>query len=161
MLLTLVALAWMELGRLGRRVSTLEQTSQTLEKDVQRAQGFIEKAEDLQTWSNAHPNWLNELESLSTAERFPPAEDARITSLKTSPRPAGGGLMSLAGFARDSDVILELENLVRDERHTVVAGPSRESDKDPRYPRYFQESVKIDSVVDDDGHPPANDGGSR
>ena len=67
--------------------------------------------------------------------------------------------MSLAGYARDSEVISEMEELLRDERHTVLAGPARESDKDPRYPWRFQETVRIDTVPTDSRE--SERGGSR
>lgn len=161
--LAIVAMLWMELARLNNRVKTLEITSTSLEADVERAEGFIEEAQQLQEWETTHPNWLTELESLSTPERFPAAEDARITSFKAAPQPRGGGSMSLAGYARDSDVIAEMERKLRDAQHTVIAGPSRESDKDPRYPWVFQERVKIDTSAEEeaDSRRPNSRGGAR
>ena len=149
-LLAIVALAWMELGRLNQRVTTLRQTSESLNKAVEQAGADVKQAEQLGEWSKRHPHWLNELEDLSTPERFPPAEDARIASFKAAPQPRGGGTMSLAGYVRDSDVIEDMELRLRDPAHTVVSGRSDESDKDPRYPRTFQELVKIGPRGDED-----------
>ena len=157
--LAMAALAWMEHYRLSRRVSTLQQTSQSLEENVERASGFVAQAKELEAWDSQHPNWLDELASLSSEQRFPPAEDARVVSLKATPRPGGGASMSLVGYAQDSDVIAEMESVLRTPRHTVVAGPAVESDKDPRYPWRFQEVVRIEPA--EGATSPSIDGGAQ
>lgn len=80
---------------------------------------------------------------------FPAAKDARLIELKAAQRARGGSQLTLTGYSRESEVMQEMEAMLRDERHTVVSGPGREAGEDTRYPWWFQETVKIYPVAGD------------
>ncbi len=160
-LLAVVAMCWMELAGLRSRNAVLSETSNQLDAEVEDAEAMIERVDTIESWDQSQINWLNELESISAPQRFPPAEDVRLINLKASPRPGGGGQMSLVGLARGSDVVPVLESMLRDERHAVSSGPSRDSEKDPRYPYRFQETVRIDPLAEAPSPDEQAAGGSR
>lgn len=156
-LLALAAIGWMEIAALESRIAALEQTSQQLDDDVEQAEAILQQVNTIETWHRGNTHWLDELEHLSRPENFPPAEDARLSGFKAARQPQGGGQLSLSGYARAAEVIPEVESRLRDQRRTVVSGPSRKTETDPRYPWRFQETVKIapraDVSIDDADSP--------
>jgi Tfp pilus assembly PilM family ATPase len=141
--LSLVLLVWMRLASLQNQRDALAQQSLSLDEDVERAQQLQAKAAAIDVWQGSHVDWLEELASFSSPERFPVAEDAMLVQWRTATRANGGGQMSLEGRARESSVIPEMEELLRNEQHTVKSGVSLNDKEDARYPWRFDETVEV------------------
>ena len=89
---------------------------QTLIKPVKRSQSRQAVVAAVQSWRASEVSWLDELLWLS--ETFPPASDATVgTVTMTSNR--GGGRIELPIVATDTNVRMNLEKAVRDDRHTI------------------------------------------
>jgi Tfp pilus assembly PilM family ATPase len=133
---------WLHFGSLQRQRNQLQAQSNDLERKIKQSAGVEGQLREIEKWSLGDVNWLVELERLSKPEHFPPAKDARLAEWKTAAA-AAGGQMTLIGNARQSEVISTLEQQVRDERHTVITGPSVIDKEDASYPWSFQEKVVV------------------
>src|SRR5690606_18074337 len=93
--------------RVEREVAAAKPTREAAEKqiaDLAEVQQFLEGS----------VSWLEELAHLS--REMPRAEEAIVTQLSASVR-AGEGRMTIDGYARDSELIGELEHNLRTDRH--------------------------------------------
>lgn len=139
---SVLAAAWYQLASLKSRREMLQLQSDSLDADVDRSLQLQTKVAVVDVWEAGASNWLDELASFSSPERFPPAEDVRLVQWRAAARPVGGQ-MFLEARAKDSNVQPHLENLVRDETHTVKTGQSVTDNEDKRYPTRFDENVEL------------------
>ncbi|MEM7312082.1 MAG: hypothetical protein AAF497_02910 [Planctomycetota bacterium] len=72
--------------------------------------------------------WLDELRELS--HRFPPADQAYVQRISMSANAASGNKVILTVRASDPTVINQMENLLRDEHHSIDSKRVTESSGD-------------------------------
>ncbi len=142
LLLSIVVLERLQIWSLQNKRDRLVKQSTSLDEDVERGRQMQVKTAAVDVWEAGGVNWLDELASFSSPQRFPVAEDARLVNWRVGTSPTGGR-MGLEVRARDSKVIPELEELLRDDRHTVKSGQSVNDKEDVRYPWRFEETVDV------------------
>jgi Tfp pilus assembly PilM family ATPase len=126
--LVLVGLAWWNISSLNAKLRGLEADLREQTKLVDQGKGTRAKVQELEKFSAADVNWLDEIERLS--QRFPTAEQARVEDLlalaKTN---IGGGNLVVQGVADQPDTINAMESALRDDQRTVMGSGSK---RDPR-----------------------------
>ncbi|MCA9264096.1 MAG: hypothetical protein KDA60_09625 [Planctomycetales bacterium] len=130
-----------EIRRLGRE-------SQQLNKDVEVARQQGLRLASIENWYQQAPVWLNELRHL--AEKLPPPEQLRVSSLQADMASGGGGAIVLKGFVNDAVTVAQLEDKLRDPRRSVVGLDRDFVGTDREYPWYFMERVVVSTETSPD-----------
>jgi len=129
-----VSLALQEASLTGQMQSL--QTPEKAAKETQRDLAELEK------WTAGDCIWLDELREMS--DEFPPPEDAIVVQMRMASREqGGGGAIAFEGHVRDSTVIDDMEESLRDERHGVGAGNREKNDSREGYQWRINETVII------------------
>ena len=88
------------------------------EKAAKASAKPIKDAESLDALAAGDVTWLDELSLLSA--KLPPPEAVQVSELTAQAMPkGGGGQIKFAGYADTSQRVAELEDNLRDKRHTV------------------------------------------
>ena len=126
--LVLFIMGWWHLRSLDAEILEKQKMVTAAKKLVADGKPTVKKAQELDKFTAADINWLEELERLST--KFPKAADARAEDLvATSRANVGGGSLVVQGLAADTDTINEMESAFRDKDRTVVGAGSKEDPK--------------------------------
>lgn len=134
---------WLHVRSLNAQIVGLEEKSKELDELVSTAQARKQEVGRIDEWKCGDVTWLDKLLTLSSTDRFPPAEDARLIDWTAAAATGGGGEMKLEGRARDSSVIKVIERKLRSDDWQVRAGSNRSSDDDREYPWLFDESIVV------------------
>lgn len=126
--LVLAFLGWWNISSLGSKLATLEKELRQQTKLAEDGKATRTKVLELEKFTAADVNWLDELERLS--QRFPTAEQARAEDvLALSKTNIGGGNLVVQGLADQPDTINAMESALRDKERTVIGSGSK---RDPR-----------------------------
>lgn len=117
--------------------SRLRELDQTWKKASRK--GSIVKT--LESWDAASVNWLDELRDVSA--RFPSSRDAVVLHLALSPSRDGGGEINLNGLVRDPDIVLRMENGIRDDFHQLRIPRVQEREMNKNYSWHFESRVVV------------------
>lgn len=139
---------WWEKASLNHHISKLNEESAALDELVEAADARKKEAALVDQWKCSDVTWLDELQTLSSKERFPTAEDARLTNWRVAARPAGGGDMLLEGFVSDAAVITRMEEMIRGGNWRVRSGANLYDNQDASYPWRFEETVVVAPPAD-------------
>lgn len=115
-------------------------------QDLKQLAGRANKALELQdiadavnAWRSDDIAWLDELRELS--ERLPGGEQALIRRMSMSTDSAGNGVIDLAVQVSRPEVVANLEDAIRDERHSVSSKRVTESDEKAKLPWAFETRI--------------------
>ncbi|WP_254510037.1 type IV pilus biogenesis protein PilM [Anatilimnocola floriformis] len=140
--LLLFVMGWWHLRSLDAEIVAKARDVEALKKQATQSKGGIKKAQELDKFTAADVNWLEELERLSA--KFPSAADARAEDLVATARPnTGGGSLVVQGLALDTDTINEMESAFRDKDRTIVGAGSKEDPKAKGLTWRYREEVII------------------
>jgi Tfp pilus assembly PilM family ATPase len=95
----------------------------------------------LDSWDAASVNWLDELRDFSA--RFPSSRDAVALHLVLSLSRDGGGEIKLNGLVRDPDIVLRMENGIRDDFHQLRIPRVQERELNKNYSWHFDSTVAV------------------
>ncbi|MFV1966761.1 MAG: type IV pilus biogenesis protein PilM [Pirellulaceae bacterium] len=132
---------WDELHGLEAHNDTLEAEFRDLKELVKKATGHRRVAESIQQWEARNVNWLDELQGF--CERFPSSRDALVLHMSLTPSRSGGGEIDLNGLVRGPEIVLRMENAIRDDFHTVQRKRVQERVQEKAYTWHFDSSVTV------------------
>jgi len=139
LVLALVVMSQLQTADLNRDIRQRQAESASLEQKVKQGDAIIAASDEVEAWLGREVVWLDELRWLS--ERFPPAQDARLTLLTGVSGDRGRG-MELAGLARHAGAKAALDQNLRDATHQVVPKTS-EARSGGQYQISFGSSLRI------------------
>jgi Tfp pilus assembly PilM family ATPase len=132
-------LAWQDRAEQLTAISKQEGKLTTLAKRANKAQGLKDVANAVQAWRSDDIAWLDELRELS--ERLPSGDQALIRRMSMSTDSQGNGVIDLAVQVSQPGVVANLEDAVRDERHSVSSKRVTESDEKAKLPWTFETRI--------------------
>ena len=138
-----VSQAWAK-SRLQQEIDTLQEESDTLDRQVTKAEKLKQEVGEIANWTAGEIIWLDELRQLCLD--FPPAADAMLTQLSMGGVSGGhGGELKLEGLAKTAASIDALEQGLRDKAHHVE-GKGRSLDNSQKtYSWRFISSLFVDA----------------
>jgi hypothetical protein len=140
--LVLIVLGWWNVRSLDAELRVQSAILQDTKKKALQGKPIVKKAQEIDKFTAADVNWLEELERLST--KFPPADDARADDLvATAKQNTGGGSLVVQGLAKDTDTINEMELALRDKDRTVVGAGSKEDPKAKGLTWRYREEIVV------------------
>lgn len=141
-LLVVLFFGWRYFERrsLVKERKALNARAKELKISVAEAEKANRVVEELAQWSDRDVCWLDELARLS--QKFPPAKEARLTSLKFNPLYAGGSI-DLDALVRESATIGRIENDLRDQWHQTEDHGSGVETPKQYYSWWFKSAVRI------------------
>lgn len=122
---------------------TIERNNQ--DKLAKKSAEPVRNVAKLDEFASRDTVWLDELARL--AQRLPPPEAVIVTELSTRQSKTGPQLL-ISGYADTANRVAELEDSLRDERHTVSGKGTTQDLRRQQLPWTFEETVTI-------GKPPA------
>lgn len=126
--LVLVGMAWWHLRSLDAEIRAQVKLLNDTTAQAEKGKALVKRAQELDKFTAADVNWLDELERLS--RQFPPASAARAEDvLATAKQNTGGGSLVVQGLAADTDTINTMESDFRDKDRTVTGSGSKEDPK--------------------------------
>lgn len=137
--IALVGTVWLQLRALDSRIEQLAEQLRAEEPLLKAAQEQTAAAAKIDDWLLTDITWLDELHQLG--QRFPKPADAMLTALRFGLH-AEGGVIAFDGLAREASTVDEVENSLRDQRHTVE-GLGRQQGNKPKYPWQFKTSIVV------------------
>lgn len=155
-------------------LAAIAQQKQHLEQLAGRANKALELkdvADAVDAWRSDDIAWLDELRDLS--ERLPGGEQVLIRRMSMSTDSLGNGVIDLAVQVSQPEVVANLEDALRDERHSVSSKRVTESDEQAKLPWAFETRIAFkpadlpelpppDEAAQDDNKPePASDEPAR
>ena len=117
---------------------TIERNSQ--DKLAKKSAEPVRSAAKLDEFAARDAVWLDELARL--AQRLPPPEAVIVTEL-TARQTKDGPEMTISGYADTANRVAELEDSLRDERHTVSGKGTTQDLRRQQLPWTFEETVTI------------------
>jgi hypothetical protein len=153
--LCLFLLAYWNLWTLSSEALQLQRELLRQTKLVDQGKAVRTRAAELDKFSAADVNWLDELERLS--QRFPPADQARVEDLLAQVKQTqGGGSLIVQGVADHADTISEMEAALRDEGHTVQGSGGKHDPRATDLTLRYREEILVHGP---DGAPAGGPGG--
>lgn len=139
---SLLFLALWNLRSLDAEVSDLTQELGRQTKFVDQGKGVRNKAIELDKFTSADVNWLDELDRLS--QRFPTAEQARAEDLLAlGKQNQGGGNLVVQGLADQPDTISAMETAFRDTDRTIVGSGSKKDTRATDLSWRYREEIVV------------------
>lgn len=139
--LVLIVLGWWHIRSLDAQIRVQSALLEDTKKKALQGNPIVKKAQELDKFTAADVNWLDELERLST--KFPSAEDARAEDLVATAKPTGGGSLVVQGLAADPNTINEMESAFRDKDRTIVGSGSKEDPKAKGLTWRYREEIVV------------------
>jgi Tfp pilus assembly PilM family ATPase/Tfp pilus assembly protein PilN len=130
-----VFLIWHRLRSKDQEIRDLQTEVKTLDQQVAEYLKLQSKAEDIDAFVAGDITWLEELKEVS--QELPPADRILVNRLTTTVLPAGGGMMTLSGYAQDASDTSTLVQKLQDERHDVSSKGANENSPREDYPWRF------------------------
>ena len=124
-----------QIGAINQQMETLER----LQKRANKARALQDGADVVHAWRQDDIAWLDELRELS--ERLPSQDQALIRRMSMSTDSQGNGVVDLAVQVNQPEVVANLEDAVRDERHSVSSKRVTESDESAKLPWAFETRI--------------------
>jgi Tfp pilus assembly PilM family ATPase len=147
--LLLLFFGWWNLSSLSAQEKLLTKELKDKQKLSKAGQSAIKKAAELDKFTDADVNWLDELDRIS--QRFPTAEQARAEDFLALGKNTGGGNVIVQGVADQPDTINAMESALRDKEHTVIGSGSKKDTRASDLSWRYREEV----IVHGPGGPPA------
>ncbi len=132
---------WDSLHELDVRNEDLNSRLNELEKTWKKVSRKGSIVKTLDSWDASSVNWLDELRDFSA--RFPSSRDAVVLHLALSPSRDGGGEINLNGLVRDPDIVLRMENGIRDDFHQLRIPRVQERELNKNYSWHFESRVVV------------------
>lgn len=145
--LLLAGFGWVQwqLWALDAEITQLTIQRNSQDKLAKHSVQPVRSAAKLDEFASRDAVWLDELARL--AQRLPPPEAVIVTELGARQTKAGPE-MTISGYADTANRVAELEDSLRDERHTVSGKGTTQDLRRQQLPWTFEETVTI-------GKPPA------
>lgn len=132
---------WDSLNELDMENERLAERVRELETSLKRAGRQRVLVQALEQWEASNVNWLDELRDFTL--RFPSSRDAIVLHMTLTPNRNAGGEIDLNGLVRNPDIVLRMENAVRDSFHQIRSKRIQERDQDKNYAWHFESNVII------------------
>jgi Tfp pilus assembly PilM family ATPase len=116
-----------DLRQRDSQIANLRKEKAALELKNKKGKTLFEQTKKIDEFVAGDANWLDELRVLS--EKAPPPEKARIDAFLADTRPSREGGLQLDALMAGPEVVPELENAMRDERHTVEGFGGKKDEK--------------------------------
>ena len=116
-----------DLRQRSTQITNLLKEKTALETKNKKGKAILDQAQKIDQFVAADFTWLDELRVLS--EKAPPPEKLRVDAFLADTRPKGEGGLQLDAVMSDPDVVPDLENALRDERHTVEGFGGKKDEK--------------------------------
>jgi hypothetical protein len=141
-LLLSVLAVWWQLRSLDSRIAALQKQRTAQEKLAKSGAKPRDDVARLDRFALSDITWLDELRLVS--ERFPASGAALVEDLTANHDPKGGGKMSLSGVVDREGRIREMEDKVRDERHSISGNGAQFDVEAPGSRKWrFKETVTV------------------
>ena len=112
-----------------------------LDKTMKKAAEQKKLIDAVREWKARDVIWLDELRDLSL--RFPSTRDVVVSRMSLSPSQSGGGAINLEGLMRGPDILVKLENQVRDRYRRVQSKRVQERKLERDYTWLFETSLSV------------------
>jgi Tfp pilus assembly PilM family ATPase len=132
---------WETLHELDTKNAELSGRLRELDESWKKAASKGAVVQSIENWQAASVNWLDELRDF--CERFPSSRDAMVLNLSLSPSREGGGEINLNGLVRDPDIVLRMENGIRDDFHQMRIPRVQERVQDKNYSWHFESRILV------------------
>jgi hypothetical protein len=140
--LVLIVMGWWHVRSLDAEIYDQAKIVEETKKQATKGKTAIKRAQELDKFTAADVNWLEELDRLS--QKFPPADAARAEDLiATAKQNTGGGSLVVQGLAADTDTISEMEMSLRDKDRTVIGSGSKEDPKAKGLTWRYREEIVV------------------
>lgn len=131
---------WNELSALDSRILSLRGENTQMDSELKKLKKIGEEVAKIDEFTRTDINWLDELYRLST--KYLPADDSLVAEINMlAGGRSGGGQTTIEGFVRQSNLIDELQNRLRDEKHQVSNTGSSFDEKQDVYRWRYTETI--------------------
>jgi Tfp pilus assembly PilM family ATPase/Tfp pilus assembly protein PilN len=128
-------LVWNHQKNKDREIRALQSEVKNLDAEIAKYRKVQSKTEDIDAFAAGDITWLDELKEVS--QELPPADRILVNRLTTAVLPAGVGVMTLNGYARNAaDTTTLVQNLQNDRRQVSSKGANENSPRSD-YPWRF------------------------
>ncbi len=133
--------AWSDISAADEEIQRL--TAELKEHDdlLQRTADTRAIVEAVRDWQSGEVVWLDELRDLSL--RFPSGRDLIVHRMTMASDRSGGGGVELTGAVRDPQIVVRMEQSVRDPYHEVRSKRVQERDQGKGYSWVFETSMSV------------------
>ncbi len=131
---------WEERAASADELAQLQRSLKHVSGQLQRVKKSQMQVEAVRLWENDNVNWLDELYDIT--RRFPVGADAMVRRLSASLNGKSGRL-DMSVQARDTDVITELGDRIRDPHHAVLNKRVSEQRSSKTYPWQFDTQITL------------------
>jgi Tfp pilus assembly PilM family ATPase/Tfp pilus assembly protein PilN len=132
---------WAGLKHRDGQIADLRTQAAALDKQVEQARKLVAKADAVKDFTDGEVTWLDEMYEL--ARRIPDADHVKLEDVRFGTDLKRGGVMTLKGNVKSSDVIAEFEDSLRYDGN-VVAGRYGTIDRNQRdYPYLLDTTVVV------------------
>jgi hypothetical protein len=129
-------------------VSAADEEIQRLTAELKDRDDLLESTADtraivqaVHAWESGEIVWLDELRDLSL--RLPSGRDLIVHRMTMASDRSGGGGVDLTGTVRDPQIVVRMEQSVRDEHHEVRSKRVQERDQGKGYSWVFETSMSV------------------
>jgi hypothetical protein len=129
-------------------ISAADEEIQRLTAEIHERDGLLERTADtraiveaVRDWQSGEIVWLDELRDLSL--RFPSGRDLIVHRMTMAADRSGGGGIELNGAVRDPQIVVGMEQRVRDQYHEVRSKRVQERDQGKGYSWVFETSMSV------------------
>lgn len=138
----------------GRRLKELDDQISEANGQINMYKNVVAQAGAIDRWLATDVNWLDELDAFAhrvrpeplTSKEFPVNDDAVITGLTLQRPPGGnavGGKMDVQAVAKNPAAVAALEQRLRDNKHSVSTGGSKQEKLVPNYDWSFGLDIRV------------------
>jgi Tfp pilus assembly PilM family ATPase len=137
---------WLQLGSLDGQIAQANEQLRQMEPAAKIADENLKKAAEVEKWLGGDVNWLDEIARL--AAKAPPAKDLMLTLLSTpNDYLKNTSNMHLEGLARNTSVVEQLPQSLRDDQHEVTPRSAVQDDRGRKdYPWQVKTDIRINPV---------------
>jgi Tfp pilus assembly PilM family ATPase len=156
LLLAIVFMVWSQSAAIDRDIETLTEQLNSQKETVQAAEVKRAHAAAVEQFLKSDIPWLDEVDRL--ARELPPPEDILVEKLDLATRMPEGGQMVLDGYARESDHIREVGDVLRGDDRQVQSTGGQYDPRRGQYPWHFRNTVFVEPQMP---APPAEAGATN
>jgi Tfp pilus assembly PilM family ATPase len=140
--LLLIMMGWWHVRSLDAEILEQATVLAKTKEQANKGKAAIKKAMELDKFTAADVNWLEELDRLS--QKFPPAEEARADDLvATAKQNTGGGSLLVQGLAANTNTINTMEAALRDKDRTIIGSGTKEDPKAKGLTWRYREEIVV------------------
>jgi hypothetical protein len=134
---------WFGLSGLDDQIAQASERLRQMDAPAKIADDNLKKAGDIEKWLGGDVNWLDEIARL--AGKVPPAKDLMLTLLSTpNDYLKNTSNMHLEGMARNTNIVEELPQSLRDDQHEVTPRSAVQDDRQHKeYPWQVKTDIRI------------------